>query len=248
MIKLCTFKSALRNRHMKADERWSEHTRRLPPLAVGDAVRIQSQIDAHPKRWDKTGRIIEVRQYDQYGIRVDGSGRVTLRNPTTLRHYTPAVSERPRPHLLTEDLPLLGHPPAPPRMTSERHTEPAPDTVQNSRMTSERHAEPAPDDGQGYSPPRSDSRTPLSPRAGIRESPTGLPRPGRSSPPAPATDAATLPTSPRRTESPPPPPDAMELRPVTPASSIGAPIALAGRRNGFKTTSIDRRRRAAVLV
>ena len=29
---------ALRNRHMKAAERWSEHTRQLPPLKVGDLV------------------------------------------------------------------------------------------------------------------------------------------------------------------------------------------------------------------
>lgn len=33
---------ALRNRHMKSVERLTEHTRRLPPLAVGDQVRIQN--------------------------------------------------------------------------------------------------------------------------------------------------------------------------------------------------------------
>ena len=34
---------ALRNRHMKAAEKWTEHTKRLPPLKVGDKVRIQNQ-------------------------------------------------------------------------------------------------------------------------------------------------------------------------------------------------------------
>ena len=51
---------------MKGQERWSEHTKRLPPLAVSDHVRIQNQIGPHPTKWDKTGTVIEVRQFDQY--------------------------------------------------------------------------------------------------------------------------------------------------------------------------------------
>ena len=47
---------ALRNRHIIAAERWSEHTRRLPPLKVGDHVRIQNQVGPFPKKWDKTGK------------------------------------------------------------------------------------------------------------------------------------------------------------------------------------------------
>ena len=54
-------------------------TRQLPQLKVGDTVRIQNQTGNYP-RWDKTGRIVEVRQHDQYMVRVDGSGRATLRN------------------------------------------------------------------------------------------------------------------------------------------------------------------------
>ena len=48
---------ALRNRHMKAVERWTEHTQRLPPLTVGDMVRVQNQTGLHPRKWDKTGRV-----------------------------------------------------------------------------------------------------------------------------------------------------------------------------------------------
>ena len=93
----------LRKRHMKIHEQLSEHSRHLPPLCVGDVVRIQNQIGPHPTKWDKTGLIIEVRQFDQYVVRVDGSGRVTLRNRKFLRKYIPAV---PRPS-------AFGMPPGP---------------------------------------------------------------------------------------------------------------------------------------
>ena len=80
---------ALRVRHIKAEERWSEHTKRLPPLKVGDAVRIQNQVGPHPNKWDKTGIVTEVRQFNQYIVRVDGSGRATLRNRKFLRKFVP---------------------------------------------------------------------------------------------------------------------------------------------------------------
>ena len=43
---------ALRNRHVRAAERWSEHNKRLLPLTVGDKVRIQNQTGPHPDKWD----------------------------------------------------------------------------------------------------------------------------------------------------------------------------------------------------
>ena len=92
---LISREEALRNRHMRAAERLSEHTRHLPPLVVGDCVRIQNQTGPHPTKWDKTGIIVEVRQFDQYVVRVDGSGRVTLRNRKFLRKYLPVVPRAP---------------------------------------------------------------------------------------------------------------------------------------------------------
>lgn len=86
---------ALRNRHMRTAERLSEHTRPLPPLVVGDCVRIQNQTGPNPTKWDKTGIVVEVRQFDQYVVRVDGSGRVTLRNRKFLRKYLPVVPRAP---------------------------------------------------------------------------------------------------------------------------------------------------------
>jgi hypothetical protein len=94
---------ALRNRHMQASERWSEHTKRLPPLKVGDHARIQNQTGPHPTKWDKTGVIVEVRQFDQYVVRVDGSGRVTMRNRKFLRQYVPVGILPPR-HTIMDDL------------------------------------------------------------------------------------------------------------------------------------------------
>ncbi len=80
---------ALRNRHMKAKERWSEHTKRLPALVVGDHVRVQNQVGRFARKWDKTGVIVEVRQYDQYMVKIDGTGRTTLRNRKFLRKFKP---------------------------------------------------------------------------------------------------------------------------------------------------------------
>lgn len=86
---------ALRKRHLLVSERLSEHTRHLQPLIVGDHVRVQNQTGPFPTKWDKTGLVIEVRQFDQYVIRIDGSGRVTLRNRRFLRKYTPFIQRSP---------------------------------------------------------------------------------------------------------------------------------------------------------
>lgn len=86
---------ALRVRHQKTAERLSEHTRSLPPLVVGDTVRIQNQSGPFPTKWDKTGVVVEVRQFDQYVVRVDGSRRVTLRNRQFLNKYVPVVTREP---------------------------------------------------------------------------------------------------------------------------------------------------------
>ena len=76
------------NRHAKAAEQWSEHTKRLSPLVIGDKVYIQNQSGT---QWDITGIVIEVKQYDQYVIRIDGSGRVTICNGKYLRKYIPVI-------------------------------------------------------------------------------------------------------------------------------------------------------------
>ncbi|GFO46499.1 F-box protein skp2b-like [Plakobranchus ocellatus] len=108
---LQSHEEALRNRHMRAAERLSEHTRVLPPLTVGDSVRIQNQTGPHPTKWDKTGIVVEVRQFDQYVIRVDGSGRTTLRNRKFLRKYVPVIPRSPI-LMAPGDRPVMCTPPA----------------------------------------------------------------------------------------------------------------------------------------
>ena len=100
---------ALRVRHLKSAEKWSEHTRKLPPLAVGDHVRVQNQVGNNPTKWDKTGQVTEVHQHDQYTVRIDGSRRPTLRNRKFLRKFIP-LHRQPEPRRITEDLKLIGSP------------------------------------------------------------------------------------------------------------------------------------------
>ena len=80
---------ALSKRHVKCHETLSEHTKLLPPLRVGDTVLVQNQLGNHPRRWDKSGCVVEVKQHDQYVVKIDGSGRATLRNRKFLRKFTP---------------------------------------------------------------------------------------------------------------------------------------------------------------
>ena len=96
---------AMRARNVRNAERLTEHTVRLRPLKVGDRVFIQNQTGNHPLRWDRTGLVIEVKQFDQYAVRVDGSGRVTLRNRKFLRKFDKIMVDRlpgtaPTAHLL----------------------------------------------------------------------------------------------------------------------------------------------------
>ena len=107
---------ALRKRHIKTHEYWSEHTRRLPALAVGDYVRIQNQTGQHPNKWDRTGTVVEVKQHDQYQVKVDASGRVTLRNRRFLRKFTPITSPEP-PRPIDVDLGMRIAPTPPPPRT-----------------------------------------------------------------------------------------------------------------------------------
>ena len=65
---------------MRSAERWSELTKKLPPLVVENYVRIQNQVGPYPTKWEKTDGVVEVRQFEQYVVRSDGSERITLCN------------------------------------------------------------------------------------------------------------------------------------------------------------------------
>ena len=102
--------ATLRQRHMSHHDKWSEHTRALTQLRVGDKVRIQNQTGPHPTKWDRTGTIVEVRQFHQYLVRMDGSGRLSPRNRKFLRKYVP-VYEPPSRRTIQDDMVLIAPPP-----------------------------------------------------------------------------------------------------------------------------------------
>nr|XP_012557549.2 uncharacterized protein K02A2.6-like [Hydra vulgaris] len=78
---------ALRTRYAKTLESLQEHTRFLTPLHEGDSVFIQNQVGNHPKKWDRSGKVVECKENDQYIIKVEGTGRLTLRNRKYLRKF-----------------------------------------------------------------------------------------------------------------------------------------------------------------
>ena len=98
-------------KHMSALQ---EHTRVLPQLQVGDKVFVQNQVGVTPTRWDQTGVVTEVRQFDQYMIKLDHSGRETLRNRKYLKLWKSSQGEPQRPHITTTSIcreqPVITHP------------------------------------------------------------------------------------------------------------------------------------------
>ena len=82
---------ALRVRMTRTLEKLGAHSRTLQRLAVGDRVFIQNQHGHNPTKWDRSGTVMEALDHDQYWVKVDGSGRLTLRNRRFLRAFTPVT-------------------------------------------------------------------------------------------------------------------------------------------------------------
>ena len=80
---------ALARRHASRGKDLAEHTKMLTPLSIGQVVLVQNQTGNNPLRWDKSGQIIEVLGFDKYRIKMDGTGRSSLRNRKFLRAITP---------------------------------------------------------------------------------------------------------------------------------------------------------------
>ena len=80
-------------RHYRKVEDLMRGSKNLQPLIVGDTVYIQNQNGKDPKKWDKSGIVLEVQPHDSYLIKVDGSNRVTKRNRQFLRKYQAFYSD-----------------------------------------------------------------------------------------------------------------------------------------------------------
>ena len=72
-------------RHITRGKELNEHTKELTPLKMGDLVSVQNQHGNTPLRWNNTGTVVEVGDFDKYTIKMDGSGRLTNRNRRALR-------------------------------------------------------------------------------------------------------------------------------------------------------------------
>ena len=66
----------------------------MPNLEVGDMVQIQNQRGNNPKRWNKSGKIIEKLDFDQYLVKVDGGGRITRRNRRFLKKIISTLADK----------------------------------------------------------------------------------------------------------------------------------------------------------
>ena len=93
--------SALRTRFIKTSEKLNESAKKLERLSIGDRCLVQNQTGNNPKRWDRTGVIMDIGQHDQYTVKIDGSGRLTTRNRQYLRKFQPASMQiKPAPKSL----------------------------------------------------------------------------------------------------------------------------------------------------
>ena len=79
---------ALARGHVRRGLTLAEHTRQPRGLEVGETVSVQNQEGNHKLRWDKTGTVVERGHFNDYTVRVDGSGRLTCR---TRQHLRPVI-------------------------------------------------------------------------------------------------------------------------------------------------------------
>ena len=77
-------------------DKWSEHTRVLPPLELGQWVQLQNLKGRYPLKSDNSGIIVGKHNENSYAVKVNGSGNVTVRNRVSLRKIpTPVQIVRP---------------------------------------------------------------------------------------------------------------------------------------------------------
>ena len=57
-------------------------------------VQIQNQRGNDPRRWNKSGKIVEKLDFDQYLVKVDGGGRLTRRNRRFLKKIISTLADK----------------------------------------------------------------------------------------------------------------------------------------------------------
>ena len=75
----------------KLEERWSMHAQDLPQLDVGDSISMQDRHSNTLNRWACMGVIVEISDFDNYTIKLDGSRAVTRRNRRHMKKLCPDI-------------------------------------------------------------------------------------------------------------------------------------------------------------
>ena len=78
---------AFEKRNAEMRSRYDSTAHQLAPLVPQTRVMVQTK-----RKWDRSGIVVEVLPHRQYRVRIDGSGRVVLRNR---RYLKPATGARP---------------------------------------------------------------------------------------------------------------------------------------------------------
>ena len=89
---LGVLEEALVRRHIQREEVLAEHTKTQSCLDVGDVVLVQRQSGPESNNWEQSGVVVKVNDYDQYQIKMDGGGRVSLRDRQSLKEMPPVSS------------------------------------------------------------------------------------------------------------------------------------------------------------
>ena len=147
---------ALAKRSSRNHEKWSRNIKDLPDIPLGTNVAVQNQLGNSPKRWDKRGMVVESLPYQQYKVKMDGTGRLTLRNRKFLRPFTP-LFKAPGLPLFT---PRWESSPLPP--SSPLETSPSKGPGESSMPTS---PPPAPNSSRKPGEDQGSTPTPPSPQA-----------------------------------------------------------------------------------
>ena len=135
-----------------------ERTKEFPPLAVGYTVLVQNQAGNYPSKWDITGVVVEVRQFYQYGIKIDGSVRIALRNRKFLSclYYKPSILSLTFPSKLRSAHTLNTDPSNPPTNSSPSESPSEPVHSSPPPVMTETPAEP-PEMPESVDPPARES-------------------------------------------------------------------------------------------
>ena len=66
-------------------------------MSEGQCVQVQNQTGPNANKWDLSGKVVEVLDYQSYLVKMDGTGRVSKRNRRFLkpiRTYRELLLER----------------------------------------------------------------------------------------------------------------------------------------------------------